>query len=110
MDDITYMILDADNVAVSFGTVVADPLPDGLTAVALTAPQAALVAQGARWTGTTFEVATGPVELEPVAKLAALLAVSPSPTVDELAAVVGVTPDALAAEVESWAAAGGQVG
>lgn len=54
----------------------------------------------------TAEEMPTPPQLDPVQRLAALLAVSPSPTVAELAAVVGTTVDALTAEVEAWAAAG----
>lgn len=46
MGDTWFAVIDADGNAVSFGTVVADSLPDGLTAIELPADQAAMMAAG----------------------------------------------------------------
>jgi hypothetical protein len=44
-----FAIVNADGVLVSVGSVVADPLPEGLTAHRLTPEDAALLAAGGRW-------------------------------------------------------------
>ncbi len=49
----TYLIHDADGKAVSVGTVVADPLPAGLTAVALSDADAAALGNTRRWDANT---------------------------------------------------------
>lgn len=52
----TYMI-HADGQPVSVGTVIADPLPDGLTAVALSDDDAdKLTREGWRWNPSTLAV------------------------------------------------------
>jgi hypothetical protein len=58
----TYLIHNADGNAVSVGTVVADPLPAGLTAVALSDTDAAKLNDGTGiWDATTLTVIDRPV-------------------------------------------------
>lgn len=62
----TYLIHDADGRPVSIGTVIADPLPDGLTAVPLDADdQAGLRAGSRRWDAATRTVTKTPGWLNP---------------------------------------------
>jgi riboflavin biosynthesis pyrimidine reductase len=72
-----YAIHDADGVLVSIGTVLADPMPGHLTAVALSDEDAdILVRQGGRWDPDTRSVVVVTVEPEPdpIADLAATIA------------------------------------
>lgn len=60
----TYLIHDQSGAAVSIGTVVADPLPDGLTAVALSEQDAERLRSGAgRWDATSRSVVAVPTDL-----------------------------------------------
>ena len=64
---ITYLIHDDDGNAVSIGTVLADPMPDGLTVVQLTAEDADVLAQGkGRWDAFTLSVVPTPKHLWPI--------------------------------------------
>lgn len=47
-----YVLVLPDNSPVSIGSVLADPLPPGVTAVALTEAQAAAILSGGIWTGS----------------------------------------------------------
>lgn len=62
MSDTWFAIIDADGRAVSYGTVVADPLPDGFTARPLTDDEVATLQAptGALWDTETEAVV--PVE------------------------------------------------
>jgi len=58
-----FVILDANGIAVSIGTVVADPLPAGLTAVPLTADEAQGLRDGTlTWDATTRTLVAVPVD------------------------------------------------
>lgn len=61
----TYMIHDGDGQAVSIGTVVADPLPDWLTVVALSTDDTTKLAAGWKWNPATLAVDIEPPEPEP---------------------------------------------
>jgi hypothetical protein len=61
----TYLIHNAQGVAVSIGTVVADPLPDGLTAVALSTDDAAKLSSGWGWNPNTLAVDIEPPPPDP---------------------------------------------
>lgn len=52
----TYLLHDANGRPVSIGTVIADPLPAGLTAVALTDADAAALGTTRQWDATTRSV------------------------------------------------------
>lgn len=51
-----YAVHNAAGTLLSVGTVVADPLPDGLTAKALTDAEAVDLAEGATWDSATLSV------------------------------------------------------
>jgi hypothetical protein len=68
----TYMIHDQDGVAVSVGTVVVDPLPEGLTAVALSEEDAENFRTGWQWNPSTLAVDIEPPVEEPDPTEAAL--------------------------------------
>jgi hypothetical protein len=61
----TYVIHDSQGQAVSVGTVVANPLPEGLTAVALSTEDAENLRIGWRWNPATLSVDIAPEEPEP---------------------------------------------
>jgi hypothetical protein len=62
MSDPWFIICDADGRSVSVGTVVADPLPEGLVAVALSDEDSALIRDGRGvWDETTRSVVALPV-------------------------------------------------
>lgn len=61
----TYMIHDSSGEPVSVGTVVADPLPGGLTALALSDIDADKLRSGWRWNPATLAVDIAPPEPEP---------------------------------------------
>lgn len=92
-----YMIVNADNQPVSFGTVVADPPPDGLTAVELSPLDTERVKAGWQWdpASTTFVepiTAPDPPAVDPLAAVMELLAqVTPDQLARVLALGVAVT-------------------
>jgi hypothetical protein len=62
----TYVVHTADGEPVSFGTVLADPLPEGLIALALSDEDAhRLLYEGWRWNPATLSVDTPPPPSEP---------------------------------------------
>lgn len=62
MSEQWYVVCDAGGNSVSIGTVVADPLPEGLSAVALSAEDsAALLSGAAAWDAATRTVQALPV-------------------------------------------------
>jgi hypothetical protein len=62
----TYLLHNGNGRAVSIGTVLADPMPDGLTVVPLSADDAALVRTGkGRWDEQARAVVPVPPELWP---------------------------------------------
>lgn len=62
----TYLIHDEDGNAVSIGTVLADPMPDGLTVVELDPADADLLAAGrGLWDADTLSVVVKPEHLWP---------------------------------------------
>jgi nitrogen regulatory protein PII-like uncharacterized protein len=72
------MIHDETGAAVSIGTVIADPLPDGLTAVALSDADAVALTDGSgAWEPTTLTVV--PASVEPSAPLTALDIIAQQP-------------------------------
>ena len=89
----TYLLHDSAGEPVSVGTVVADPLPDGLAAVALTDTEAAALSAGASaWDATTRTVAPVPAPADPRADLIAQ--VEQATTVAKLRAAVLAALDA----------------
>jgi hypothetical protein len=73
----TVLIHDTNGVPVSIGTVVASPLPDGLTAVTLSPEDATkLLGGGWRWNPDTLAVDVAPPEpeVDPLDALAAQVA------------------------------------
>lgn len=60
----TYMIHAANGQAVSIGSVIADPLPAGLTAVALSASDAVGLRDGSKvWESVTRSIVPAPVDV-----------------------------------------------
>jgi len=64
----TYLIHDEHGEAVSIGTVLADPMPEGLTVIELADADAALLAAGrGLWDAATLSVVVKPEHLWPPA-------------------------------------------
>jgi hypothetical protein len=63
----TYLVYGEDGEAVSIGTVLADPMPDGLTVVELSEVDAGVLAAGrGRWDAATLSVVGTPEHLWPI--------------------------------------------
>lgn len=62
---VEYAVHDSDGELVSIGTVLADPMPDGLTALELTTEQSDRRTAGWRWTPGTLSFDVEPAEPEP---------------------------------------------
>jgi hypothetical protein len=100
----TYLVLNADNRPVSIGTVVADPLPDGLTARPLTDAEVTAMQAGSVWDGETFPPVYVPPfpPLDPAGALATLLVVEGVLPLEDAAHSVGTTGDHLVHEATAW--------
>ena len=88
----TYAVHDETGGLLSIGTVLADPLPDGLTAVALSDDDAAVLAtQGGSWDPSTLAVvfvAPEPPPPDPVDELRAQVEAQQA-TIDALLEALG---------------------
>ena len=92
----TYMIHDANGEAVSIGTVVADPLPAGLTAVALSTEDATKLRTGWQWNPATLavDIEAPPEEPDPYEVYAT--AIADAQTMEEVRAAGAALAAALA--------------
>ena len=101
----TFIVLDADGVPVSTGTVVADPLPAGLTARPLTDAEVAAMAAGSAWDGETFPPVYVPPfpPLDATGALATLLVVEGVLDIDDAANAIHEEPAHLEHEAQAWA-------
>lgn len=92
-----YLVIDASGAAVSSGTVIADPLPAGLTAIALTDAEWADVQAGlVVWDATAAALAPVPFTADPHADLIGALKADAqaATTIAKLKAVVIAALDA----------------
>ena len=102
----TYAVHDAAGTLLSIGTVVADPLPDGLTAKALTDAEAVDLAEGATWDSATLSViplVRPPYPpLDATGALATLLVVESVLDLTDAANAIHADSAHLVHEAESW--------
>lgn len=101
-----YAVHNAAGTLLSVGTVVADPLPDGLTAKALTDAEAVDLAEGATWDSATLSViplVRPPYPpLDATGALATLLVVDGVVALQDAANAIGEEPAHLVHEAQAW--------